>query len=177
MGFKSLLYRKNNKTLRRHGAVFDFRKTSARVALCVWRIVCDVPVHPIKTSPLRLPTEPHDYFLHIFSFIKPTFLLQFFSSQTNCTQRMMSSVSNVDVINPPTTTVASGFGISEPVPEASSMGIKLKTAMDAVINTDATCPGFSFPDVLPAIPFLHRVIARCAIPAQARLRRQRRTRQ
>lgn len=48
---------------------------------------------------------------------------------------MISNVSNVELINPPTTTVASGFCISEPVPVVNSIGIKLKIAMDAVIST------------------------------------------
>ena len=48
---------------------------------------------------------------------------------------MISKVSSVEVINPPTTTVASGFCISEPVPVANSIGIKLNIAMDAVIST------------------------------------------
>ena len=48
---------------------------------------------------------------------------------------MINRVSNVEVINPPTTTVASGFCISEPVPVANSIGIKLNIAMDAVIST------------------------------------------
>ena len=66
---------------------------------------------------------------------------------------MIKSVSRVEVINPPTTTVANGFWISDPVPLANSIGIKLKMAIDAVINTGRN---------LLRLPFL---IASClAIP-------------
>ena len=48
---------------------------------------------------------------------------------------MINNVSSVEVNNPPTTTVANGFCISEPVPPANSIGIRLKIDIDAVINT------------------------------------------
>jgi len=48
---------------------------------------------------------------------------------------MINSVSSVEVTNPPTTTVASGFWISEPAPPANSIGIRLKMEIEAVIST------------------------------------------
>lgn len=67
------------------------------------------------------------------NYISVSFFL--FSNQPY-NEGIRNSVRKVEVIRPPTTTVANGFWISDPVPVEYNMGIRLKTAMEAVISTE-----------------------------------------
>src|SRR3989338_2670556 len=109
--------------------------------------------HPLMAHPPAIrdghPVElldPQQGFFHLdqherlddgLHFLHPRTSLYWvcFSSNQPYTLGRTTSVSRVEVTNPPITTAASGRWTSEPMPVASSNGISPRTARLAVINT------------------------------------------